>query len=81
MVDGVVGYNSFGFVVGIASCIHVAIKSWEVGAAYLDANAVSFFKVVGSTHGGQLDFIDLPFFHPNFFVISLSVAYPLDGFV
>ena len=51
MVDGVVGYNTLNFIVIVASCIHVAVKAREVGAAHLDANAVTFFKVVGGTHG------------------------------
>ena len=81
MVDGVVGYNTLGFVVVITSGIHVAVKAWEVGATHLDADAVSFFKVVGGTHGGQLDFIDLAFLHPYFLLVPISVTYPLDGFV
>ena len=81
MVDGVIGHNPLSFVVIVTSCIHVAVKAWEVGATHLDADAVSFLKVVGGTHGGQLDFIDLAFFHPYFLLVPISVTYPLDGFV
>ena len=81
MVDGVVGYNSLSFVVIVTSCIHVAVKAREVGTTYFDADAVSFFKVVGGTHGGQFNFIDLAFFHPYFLLVSVSVAHSLDGFV
>ena len=81
VVNDIVGDDTGGLVVIVASRVHVAIKPWEVGAAHLDTDAVSFFKVVGGTHGGQLDFIDLAIFHPNFLLISFSVAHPLDRFV
>ena len=81
MVDGIIGYNPRSFVVIVASGIHISIKAREVGATHLDADAVSFIKIVGGTHGGQLNFVDLSFFHPYFLVVSFSVAYPLDGFV
>jgi len=39
------------------------------------------FKVIGRRHWREFHFIDLFFFHEDFFVVALTVADALNGFV
>src|SRR5882757_1410839 len=80
-MNRVVGGDSGGFVVVIGAGVQVAVEAGEVGAGDLDADSVAGVKVVAGVHRGEGDLVDLVFFHPDGFVISVTVAQALDGFV
>ena len=61
MVYVVSGDFPLGFVVVISTCIHVSVKSGEVGRTDLNSDSVPFFEVIGCTHRRHFDLVDLAF--------------------
>src|SRR2546422_2590624 len=81
MMHDVFSYFPLGFVVVVPPGVQVPFEARKIAARNFKPDAMTGPEVIASSLQVNLDFVSLPFLHPNLLVVTLPVACPQNSFV